>query len=315
LRGLGGGDEDGDGGENWGISQIGLSANLKAIFFSELNSGYCTGSNGIIIKTTNSGLNWINILNPSNMNAILESVFFINEDTGFVSGDQYLRTTNSGLNWELFSGSGRSIYFTDSYTGYRTGGGGIITKTTNTGLNWTVQNGNVSSSLNSIYFLNNTNGIAVGNSGSLTKTTDGGITWIPQTKITNNDLQSVSFNNSNTGFITGNFGTILKTTNGGLVFIIQNENVLPDNFLLSQNFPNPFNSSTVIKYKVKYPTDIGLKLYNIEGKELMTLVNDFQEAGIYEILFDASELNSGIYFYSLFKNNVLSDTKKLTLIK
>ena len=113
-----------DGGENWGISQIGLSANLKAIFFSELNSGYCTGSNGIIIKTTNSGLNWINILNPSNMNAILESVFFINEDTGFVSGDQYLRTTNSGLNWELFSGSGRSIYFTDSYTGYRTGGRG-----------------------------------------------------------------------------------------------------------------------------------------------------------------------------------------------
>ena len=59
----------------------------------------------------------------------------------------------------------------------------------------------------------------------------------------------------------------------------------------------------------------GSESYNIEGKELMTLVNDFQEAGIYEILFDASELNSGIYFYSLFKNNVLSDTKKLTLIK
>ena len=109
--------------------------------------------------------------------------------------------------------------------------------------------------------------------------------------------------------------TILKTTNGGLVFISENNNTTPENFSLSQNYPNPFNSSTVIKYEIKYPSDVNLKLYNLEGKEIQILVKEYQSAGKYEVLFDASDFNSGIYFYSFYINNQLSETKKLTIIK
>ncbi|MEZ4691312.1 MAG: hypothetical protein R3A12_14585 [Ignavibacteria bacterium] len=153
------------------------------------------------MKTTNAGTNWFNLSNGSNIAAILKPIVFINNDTGFVAGDQYLKTTDSGNNWTVLSGSGIDIYFPSSLTGYRTGGSGIITKSTNGGINWIVQNGNVSNNLNSIFFINDDNGYAVGDGGAITKTTNGGINWIPQTKISGNDLNSIYFINASTGYI------------------------------------------------------------------------------------------------------------------
>ena len=60
---------------------------------------------------------------------------------------------------------------------------------------------------------------------------------------------------------------------------------------------------------------MSLKLYNIEGKEIQTLVREYQIPGIYNVLFDATNLPSGIYFYSIYLNNVLKKTKKLNFIK
>ena len=89
----------------------------------------------------------------------------------------------------------------------------------------------------------------------------------------------------------------------------------PDNYSLSQNFPNPFNSSTIIRYKVIYSSDVKIKLFNIEGKELYVLVNEKQSRGSYEILFNSTDISSGIYFYSLYLDNNLVDTKKLIVNK
>ncbi|MEN8194417.1 MAG: T9SS type A sorting domain-containing protein [Bacteroidota bacterium] len=90
-------------------------------------------------------------------------------------------------------------------------------------------------------------------------------------------------------------------------------------FRLEQNFPNPFNPSTTIKYGIpldlRYKTqDVRLNVYNVLGSEIATLVNKAQEPGNYEIKFDASDLPSGIYFYRLqFGNNTI--TKKMTVLK
>ncbi|MBN2000983.1 T9SS type A sorting domain-containing protein [candidate division KSB1 bacterium] len=89
---------------------------------------------------------------------------------------------------------------------------------------------------------------------------------------------------------------------------------MPKNFKLHQNYPNPFNSSTRIKYKLAKFSHIMLKIYNLAGQEIDTLVNEFQPAGEYEISWQAIGLPSGLYFYKI-RTNQLSETRKLILQK
>jgi len=87
----------------------------------------------------------------------------------------------------------------------------------------------------------------------------------------------------------------------------------PD-YNLSQNYPNPFNPVTTIRYSIKEITKVKLKVYDILGKEIITLVNGEKPAGEYEIKFDGSNLSSGIYFYSIFAGNYRA-VKKMVLIR
>lgn len=83
---------------------------------------------------------------------------------------------------------------------------------------------------------------------------------------------------------------------------------------LQPNYPNPFNPSTVIKYQLKDKTQVTLKVYDIMGREIQTLVNLFQEAGYYEISFNGENLSSGIYFYTISAGKYFA-SKKMLLIK
>jgi hypothetical protein len=94
---------------------------------------------------------------------------------------------------------------------------------------------------------------------------------------------------------------------------VKNENNLI-NFSLSQNYPNPFNPSTIIKYSVPISGVVTLKVYNSLGQEIATLVNQEQNAGNYNITFDASKLASGVYMYRI-QSGDFSLTKKMTLLK
>jgi len=85
-------------------------------------------------------------------------------------------------------------------------------------------------------------------------------------------------------------------------------------FQLSQNYPNPFNPSTRIEYSIPQNGYVSLKVYNIHGEEVATLINGPQQSGHYSVTFDGSELASGIYLYRL-KSNSFSETKKLLLLK
>lgn len=86
------------------------------------------------------------------------------------------------------------------------------------------------------------------------------------------------------------------------------------NFSLSQNYPNPFNPTTMIKYQLPANSNVSLKIYDILGQEVKTLVNRNQQAGSYEVRFDASNLASGIYLYSL-RAGDFTMTKKMLLLK
>jgi hypothetical protein len=85
-------------------------------------------------------------------------------------------------------------------------------------------------------------------------------------------------------------------------------------FELSQNYPNPFNPTTTITYSVPQNTFVTLKIYNILGSEVAELVNGQVDAGVHKVNFNAYNLNSGVYFYTIKAGN-FSETKKLTLMK
>jgi len=85
--------------------------------------------------------------------------------------------------------------------------------------------------------------------------------------------------------------------------------------VLHQNFPNPFKGSTKISYSLSNPGFVSLKVYDIVGKEIQTLTNQFQTNGTYTISFDASHLDEGIYFYSLQVGNKTIETKRMIMIR
>ncbi len=89
---------------------------------------------------------------------------------------------------------------------------------------------------------------------------------------------------------------------------------IPKQFRLYQNYPNPFNPSTTINFDLPRGSFVTLKVYNILGEEVKTLINKFENAGRYSVLFNASNLSSGVYIYKL-KTNNYSDIRKLVLLK
>ncbi len=107
--------------------------------------------------------------------------------------------------------------------------------------------------------------------------------------------------------------------NIGIVFYTipvstQNENEIVYTFSLEQNYPNPFNPSTSIQYQVSSISNVSLKVYDVLGNEVATLVNEEKPAGNYEVEFNASQLTSGIYFYKLQAGSFV-ETKKMILLK
>ena len=91
-------------------------------------------------------------------------------------------------------------------------------------------------------------------------------------------------------------------------------NNLPTSYSLSQNFPNPFNPSTTIDYSVPEVSFITLKVFDVLGNEVATLVNENKPVGDYEVEFNRIELPSGMYFYQL-RAGSFTETKKMVLIK
>jgi len=133
-------------------------------------------------------------------------------------------------------------------------------------------------------------------------------------------------NNGKTVITSGKAVHARQFGNGGLLYnidvdtsdiptsIVNNSNELINNFRLFQNYPNPFNPNTVIRYSLIENRFVSLKVYDVLGNEVSSLVNKKQNAGTYEVEFNGSEFSTGIYFYKI-EVGSFSDTKKLVLVK
>ena len=110
-------------------------------------------------------------------------------------------------------------------------------------------------------------------------------------------------------------GSVISRLYRIIVPVAENETEIPYGYYLSQNYPNPFNPVTKINYKLQVTNFVSLKVYDVLGNEIAMLVNMKQNAGTHNIEFDGSSFASGIYFYSLYVNNVPVETRKMMLLK
>ena len=117
------------------------------------------------------------------------------------------------------------------------------------------------------------------------------------------------------GFSSKLYSAKIGTTYYGDIVSVEDDIVtFPNKYFLMQNHPNPFNPVTTISYSLPFSGDVSLIIYNILGEEIAQLVDGFQQAGEYNITWNATNISSGIYFYRL-NSGDFTETKKMVLLK
>ncbi|MFZ5948283.1 MAG: T9SS type A sorting domain-containing protein [Stygiobacter sp.] len=299
------------------------------------------GPYGIFIFTDNSS-NWKRILIPPSTYGARG----LYKSTNYVYcgvGPYIYRSTDDGLNWNNVVTSNTTIK--NFYTQPNPNGGDIIYVGTLDGLFISTNNGTSWKESNSGLGYRNMNALVGTGQNLFTATENGGGVYYSLNGGTNwNDGNAGLPANStgralllNNGFIYVGLsdGTVWKRnlTDFGITSVKEIAGEIPSLFELSQNYPNPFNPKTTIRYVIPSAakeskeiassqqigtrndaSNVTLKVYDVLGKEVATLVNKRQSAGNYEVKFDASNLSSGIYFYKLQAGNFIQ-TKKMILTK
>jgi hypothetical protein len=133
------------------------------------------------------------------------------------------------------------------------------------------------------------------------------VTAVNQDSIAHVQLQAGTFDHPDDRIIENFTATTIPVS-------VDDENNINISYYIAQNYPNPFNPATKISYKIGEPGFVHLKVYNVLGVEVGTLVNEYENSGEYSIDFDASSLSSGVYFYTLSVNN-FTQTRKMILEK
>jgi photosystem II stability/assembly factor-like uncharacterized protein len=325
-----------DGGDNWTVMDYGDI--VTDIVFINANTGL-RGINstiegqsiGEISRTTNSGMNWSN----ESTSYICNSLSFSSQHAGYSVGHYWddtsndtsivMKTTDYGTTWETkfknanVWGHGflRSVFSIDNNV-WVAGRAGLILNSTDHGESWSNQPTPGSNSMNSIFFVNANTGWAVGdrqlNSTNIIKTTNSGSLWFNLENSFGSTLKSVCFVNDLTGWAVGENGVIVKTTTGGITSVSSVGSVIPDRYSLSQNYPNPFNPSTTIRFDVRTSGNVSLKVFDVLGKEVEVIVNEYLKSGRYSVQFNGDNLPSGVYYYEL-RAEGFSETKRMLLVK
>ena len=326
-----------DSGYTWTI-QVDSIHRVSDIYFNTYSFGWFVSGNKIF-KTSDGGINWSIQAELQEIEPI--ALQFTSDNLGWIGGYiGLLKTEDAGNSWNEVFPLGmdlniKDIHFINSLEGWVITDGGFngpgIYKTTDGGISWINQSitNTVNIRYNDMFFFDNNKGWIVGNDelskGLVLHTSDGGINWNAIHSPSSLYLTKVSFINENDGWILGENGTVLHTTNGGVTFIEDEENnfTQPKEFLLQQNFPNPFNPVTIINYQIPVVGLVTLKVYDLLGREVATLVNEEKTTGSYNVELGmlnlptgqaGLELSSGIYFYKLQAGDFV-ETKKMILLK
>lgn len=315
-----------NGGENWfslfdTLQTSGLPQ-LEGLYFINENTGWLVG-NVVAMKTTNGGNSFIDSMR---IEAICQDVYFKDALTGIACGEVagFYRTTNGGHNWTTIPIIQKgALYNFFRLTTYNDSvvwlGSKSIYKSTDFGLTWDsiafIKTIEPQAQMYSIEFSSINVGYAAGEFGEMYKSVDGGYTWTKQNTGTSMSyFRSMHAYTDSIVWASRGNGTILHTVHGGQVGISDLDNTINRNFILRQNYPNPFNPQTIISFELKRREFVTLKIFDINGKEIETLVNVIQPAGNHLVTWNPKLIASGFYVYTL-KVGQFEESKKMLFLK
>lgn len=328
-----------DGGLNWNvILQTGTNQGFfNGIMFARNSMNNHTGLALAerIYKTIDNGETWtmeqsgvVGVSNAHNSLMVIDHFFY---GFGLNNGAARVRlTTNSGSEWLV-----QAVNLTGNYTSAIAFNDNriiglaatstsmpMLSRTTNSGLTWTAVNIDTGVTGNCFikWIAESPVVYILGMNGGIKRSLDNGLTWTQMTTAGVPNVYHFDFEKKDNvvyGFAVSTNGTVIKLVDS--IFIISgniNKQTSPEKYSLEQNYPNPFNPVTTIKYSVpQNNVNVKITVFDLLGREAAVIVNEIQKSGSYEVMFDGSNLSSGMYFYKLQAGTEFSDVKKMILVK
>ncbi|MCS7053981.1 MAG: T9SS type A sorting domain-containing protein [Ignavibacterium sp.] len=320
-----------DGGNNW-TKVWSNDGGLNCLYVDQNNNIYVglnySGGQGGVYKSSNGGNNWNKIFDsPANVYSIIKTQNGTLLLAVYENGLAHIyKSSNEGNNWSKYS---FPINFTSTEFA-KNSSGAIYLSTAGYGIYYSTDNGNtwtniapVGPDFSCLHIDGNV--VYAGTRGNwVYRSTDGTSNWNILNSGMNQDNYVLSLGTTSNGYLFAgmDYYGIYRSTNQ--VVATEEEDNLVDGFILNQNYPNPFGKTTFSENlitKISWQSPIAfhttLKIYDILGNEVETLVDDFRDAGKNEIEFNLknnSNLSSGIYLYRIRCGNFL-ETKKMIILK
>ncbi len=306
-------------GSTWSLVNNGLLSSVSS--FTMMNQKIYAGTGGgDIYATTDNGFEWKVIAKGLVTYSSITSLV-TNGNNVFAGSDGppgIYMSTDDGITWNpKNNGIDLTYIFTlaRNENNIYAGTSGGVFQTTNNGDQWNKISEGMAIRIINILLEVNQNIFSGNDGGGVYLLPKGEQKWIAINDGLNNlNIRSLVVNNDFI-FAGAYDGTVWRRPRTELITSIDDSQYeLPTDFSLSQNYPNPFNPTTTIKYSIPNSQFVTLKVYDLLGREISTLVNEEKAPGNYEVKFDGSNLSSGVYLYRL-QAGSFTQTKKFVLMK
>ena len=317
-----------NGGTTWTQVYTLAGGFIDAIQMVSTSEGYAlgdpVGGKWTVLKTTDGGNTWARMATePAQVGTEAgwnNSFQIVGTNMWFgTNNTRVYRSTDLGLTWTSGATTGTVNTYGVHYNNATTGlaGGTAMVLSTNGGTSYSsVTAPGTAGNLNGIEG-NGSDWWAIRSGNTVYRSTNGAASWTNAFVSGTAVFQDIDFavvgSGCPNGWAVGNAGVIAKMT-GTLVGVTTTSSEVPSSYLLKQNYPNPFNPTTNITFALPKAGDVTLKVYDMSGKEVAVLVNEFKNAGSYLVGFNAANLPSGAYFYRIVSGGFI-ETKKMLLVK
>lgn len=322
-------------GANWELFSSGIANTDIRVIHKTSESLLLAGTNGDgIFRTTNAGTSW------TRTSGYWSTYTIVSEPNGNIlasAGASIYRSTDQGATWNstalVYGGSMPIRKIAVNSSGHIFAATDIgLYRSTDLGVNWTragywkIFTSGSSPAVVYTVIINSVGrifvGVGCGEERGVYVSNNNGDTWQKvSTGLSINSVRALALNSSQELFAGTYYNGVFKSNNPTTAV----DNIatdIPKNFILYQNYPNPFNPATKIKYSVPFveshnftsPQQVTIKIYDLLGRDVMTLVNESKAPGTYNVNFDRNRLPSGIYFYAIQAGSYFQ-TRKMILLK
>jgi photosystem II stability/assembly factor-like uncharacterized protein len=306
-----------DNGASWTVTGLTVA---YIYYFASIGTNLFAGdfNNGVLLSTDN-GATW-NFVNSGLTNTSTRALYAKGSNlfAGTRGGGVFLSSDN-GTSWTAVNSGLTNHYIyalihngSNLFAGTYNSG---VFLSTNNGTSWTAASNGLPSNTVVAFAVSGGNLFAGVDGSGVYLTTNNGSDWTDVTTgLTSLTIRALKVSGSYLYVGGENSGVWRRPLSEMITGAEDEQNSLPESYALYQNYPNPFNPSTKIKYSVTQSSNVLLKVFNVLGNEIVTIVNEEKPAGTYEVQFNGTGLPSGIYFYKLQAGNFV-ETKKMILLK